>query len=226
MKLILLYNDFVGEKPGGVACGPVPRGNVGQRDGLDTHISGTAAETGRGKSLDFGNSKALGIVGMEGADELPTTTIAGDVVIDSLREEYPREGEVEEVELDFVERCAVAEVNDSVEGVAIESKPGVAIVEDSGTAVGEPLWSVGIVLTVGLVEEGDGTVTREVGLIGFVKEVVNVGTVFIKGIAHFVENVESKSFAVGDKTVDKREEGAVERENAGHGKFNDGIVDG
>ena len=75
MKLILLYDDFVGEKPGGVACGTVPRGNGGQRDGLDTHISGTAVETGRGKSLDFGDGKVLGIVGMEGADELPITAV-------------------------------------------------------------------------------------------------------------------------------------------------------
>ena len=102
MKLILLYNDFVCEKPGGVACGAMPRGNGGQRDGLDTHISGTAVETGGGKGLDFGNGKTLGIVGMEGADELPITAIAGDIEIDSLREEYPRKGEVEKVELDFM----------------------------------------------------------------------------------------------------------------------------
>ena len=75
MKLILLYNDFVGENPGGVAGGTVPRGNVGQRDGLDTHISGTAAETGRGKCLDFRYGKTLGIGGMEGADELPITAV-------------------------------------------------------------------------------------------------------------------------------------------------------
>ena len=60
----LLYNYLISEKPGGVACGTVPRGNGGKWDGLNTHISGTAAETGRGKSLDFGNGKALGIVGM------------------------------------------------------------------------------------------------------------------------------------------------------------------
>ena len=117
-------------------------------------------------------------------------------------------------------------VDDRVEGVAKEAEPRVAVVENASLAVCQSLCTVGEVLAVGLVEEGDGTVTCEVGLIGFGKEVFNVGTVFIKGIAHFVENVESKSFAVGNKTVDKREEGAVEREDAGHGKFNDGIVDG
>ena len=40
-----------------------------------------------------------------------------------------------------------------------------------------------------------------------------------------MENVEAKSFAIGDKAVGTRDEGAVHGKIAGHGEFKNGIVD-
>ena len=75
MKLILLYNDFVGEKPGGVACGTVPVGDCWQGDGLHTHVAGTAVERLCGKRFYLGDSKALWIFGMMGVDQMPLLPI-------------------------------------------------------------------------------------------------------------------------------------------------------
>lgn len=94
---------------------------------------------------------------MEGADRLPAFAILGDVIVDGLREENPREGEIVEVELDLVHTLTMAEVDDGIECVAIEAEPRVAVVEYAGTAVSKTLRTAGIVLAVGLVEEAGGT---------------------------------------------------------------------
>ena len=126
------------------------------------------------------------VVGTLRADKLPPLAIVGDIEIDILRKEYPGKREVEEVETDFVDGLATAEVDDGVEGVAIEAEPRVAVVEDAGTAVGESLGASGKVLAVGLVEEGDGAMACKVRLEPFGQEIVDVGAVLLQGIAHFV----------------------------------------
>ena len=103
---------------------------------------------------------------MKGADGLPVFPILRDIIIDGLWEKYPREGVVEEVEPDFVQTLMTTEVDDRVEGVAIEAEPRVAVVKYAGATVGQSLRPTSVVLTVGLMKEDNRTMAGKVGLGG------------------------------------------------------------
>lgn len=117
----LMNNNLVGEHPGCIACGAVPSRDGRQGDGLYSHIAGSAVEMPCGKRPYFGYSKPCRAIRMEGVDQMPLLPIGGDVVVDSLRKEYPREGIVEEVELDFMQTLAAAKVDDCINGVTTEA---------------------------------------------------------------------------------------------------------
>ena len=136
----------------------MPDGYGGQRNGLNTHIAGTVIETGRGEDPYFWHSKAFGVVGMEGADKLPAFSVLRDIIVDGLWEENPREGEIEEVELDLMHTFTMAEVDNGIESVTIEAEPRMAVVKYACFTVGETLRTSCIVLAVGLVKKGCGLV--------------------------------------------------------------------
>lgn len=73
--------------------------------------------------------------------------------------------------------------------------------------------------------EGYRTMARQIGLAAFGQVVVDVGPVFVEGVAHFVEDGEAETRAVGNKTVGAGGEGAVHGQEAGHGELEDGIVE-
>ena len=100
-----------------------------------------------------------------------------------------------------------------------------AVVEYACLAVGESLRTSCIVLAVGLVEKGCGLVKCQIGLGGLGKVVVDVGTVFLQRVAHFMQDVEAKPFAIGNKAVGTRHKGAIQGQVTRHGKLKDGIVD-
>ena len=124
---LLPYNNLVGENPSGIARGAMPGGDCDGWNGLHPHIAdatfGEVPVTFKGdcESLYLRHCKACGVVGMECADGLPAFSILRDIKMDGLREENPREREIEEVKLDLMDTLTLAEVNDGIEGVAIES---------------------------------------------------------------------------------------------------------
>ena len=52
----------------------------------------------------------------------------------------------------------MAEVDIGIESVTIEAEPRMAVVEDASLAVSKTLRTIGLVLAVGLVAEGCGSV--------------------------------------------------------------------
>ena len=185
------HDNLVGEEPSGVAGGTMPGRNSGQGDGLNPDVACPTAEGTGGEGPDFRDGKVFWVVGMEGVYQAPVAAIVGDIEIDGLRKENPRKGEVKEVEPDLVERLAAAEVNDGIEGVAIEAEPRVPVVEDTRTAVGEGLRTVGLVAAVRLRAEAGGTMACKVRLEAFGQEIVDVGAILLKRVAHLVKDVKT-----------------------------------
>lgn len=59
----------------------------------------------------------------------------------------------------------------------------------------------------------------QIGLVAFGQIVVDVGPVFVEGVAHFVEDGEAEARAVGHKAVGAGGERAVHGQEAGHGEL-------
>ena len=133
------HNYLVGEQPRGIACGAMPSRDGVQRDSLHPHIAGAAAETTGGKGAYFGHRQPLRVIGLECVYQLPMFCVVRDIIVDGARKENPRKRIVEEIQLDFMEPLATAQVDNSVNGVALESQPGVFVVEYSRTAIGKTL---------------------------------------------------------------------------------------
>ena len=100
-----------------------------------------------------------------------------------------------------------------------------SVVEYASMSIGQPLRSAGVVLAVWLVKKCYGAMAGQIRLVGFSKIVVDVGAVFVEGVAHFMEYVEAESFAISNKSVGTGYKSAVVWEVACHDELEDGIVD-